>query len=189
MDILHRLRGATHAAHRRLEDGLNLLEPPLDRGRFIAVLERFWGFHAEWERAIRSPALAGMFEPTSRTPLLAHDLAALGRTPAQIERLARCEGARSLAGSRAAAFGSLYVMEGSALGGRVVTGALREADWLPSGGLRYFDPYGAETGVMWRTFQGALRAASSAACDAAIVQGAVDTFDLLHRWLLPEPRA
>ena len=190
MDILQRLRGATDAAHRRLESRLDLLSAPLDRGRFLSVLDRFWGFHAEWEKALRGHgAVAALVERRSRTELLARDLAALGRTSAEIERLARCEAAGGLARSRQTAFGSLYVLEGSTLGGRVISGALKGADWLPAGGLRYFDPYGAETGVMWRTFQGALRAESSDASDAAITQGAVETFDLLHRWLLPEAHA
>ena len=83
------------------------------------------------------------------------------------------------------ALGSLYVMEGSTLGGAVITKALRHAAWLPPGGFRYFNPYGAETGRMWRRFQDAFRAACAVGGETAVERGAVETFEVLHRWLTP----
>lgn len=47
-----RLRVATADAHRRLENDLDLLAPPLSRARFTSLLLRWRGFHAVWEPAM-----------------------------------------------------------------------------------------------------------------------------------------
>src|SRR5690606_32068308 len=47
-----RLRETTRTAHRRLESALNLLEPPILASRVVHLLERFHGFHADWEPAL-----------------------------------------------------------------------------------------------------------------------------------------
>jgi heme oxygenase len=49
--------------------------------------------------------------------------------------------------------------------------------------LTYFNPYGAQTGAMWRDLRAALDAASSPVADPEIIAGAQDTFLLLHDWL------
>jgi heme oxygenase len=78
--------------------------------------------------------------------------------------------------------GSVYVMEGSTLGGQVIGKALRSATWVPEGGLRYFNPYGPRTGAMWRNFCVALDAVSASAAQEVIC-GARDSFALLRDWL------
>jgi hypothetical protein len=81
------------------------------------------------------------------------------------------------------ALGSLYVMEGSTLGGRLISRALSEVSWLPPGGVVYFNPCGSRTAAMWRNFQNELTAHSSPAADPLIEAGALDTFAVLHGWL------
>jgi heme oxygenase len=54
-------------------------------------------------------------------------------------------------GSRSEALGLLYVMEGSTLGGRMIVRSLAERG-VDVTGLRFLDPYGAETGARWRGF-------------------------------------
>jgi heme oxygenase len=179
-----RLRSATADAHRRLETALDLLAPPLSRDRFTALLMRWRGFHAVWEPAIgRHGALSGLMAGRYRLDLIDRDLAALGLSRAEIEAAAPCEAAAGLAVSAETALGSLYVLEGSSLGGQFISRALKTAPWLPSGGLTYFDPYGPETGVMWRGFQAALTAKSSLLADPQVEKGAADTFALLQAWL------
>ncbi len=52
-------------------------------------------------------------------------------------------------GSRAEALGFHYVMEGSALGGRVILRQL-DAEGVDTAGLRFLHPHGARTGGRWR---------------------------------------
>jgi heme oxygenase len=181
-----RLRAATAGAHRDLETALDLLADPLSRDRLTAVLMGFWGFHAAWEpQLLRQGAWAGLMAGRLRQDLIAGDLMALGLSQADIEALPRCAAAAELAAEPAPALGSIYVLEGSSLGGKIISRALSRAPWAPPGGLRYFDPYGERTGPMWRAFQGALTSASTPATDPAVETGALETFALLQRWLAP----
>jgi heme oxygenase len=178
------LRQATAAAHQALERDLDLLRPPLGRERFAGLLKRFWGFHAVWEPAMAlHPDLAGMIEARSRLGLLRRDLRSLGLSHDQIDALPRCEAAGALAPTQAAALGSVYVIEGSTLGGQLISRALQGVTWLPPKGLTYFHPYGAETGARWRAFQATLRARTTPPTQAATEQAAVATFECLRAWL------
>ncbi len=179
---------ATSAAHQHLEHALDLLATPPDRAHFKRMLERFWGFHAAWEPALGAlPQFADLIARRSRLPHLAADLKALGAADAEIAALPVCDAAASLMIAPEAAIGSLYVMEGSTLGGRVISRHLEGAAWAPEGGLRYFHPYGADTGVMWRAFQSELALASSERADPLIERGAIETFDMLRQWLTQGP--
>lgn len=181
-DLLVRLRDGTVGSHARLEEALGLLRLPLARERFALLLERFHGFHAVWE-----PAIAPWFEPTflgprCRTGLLEADLAVLGR-PVASARPPPCAAAAALGQSAERALGSLYVMEGSTLGGQVISHGLAGTGWADD--LRYFNPYGRGTGGMWAALKAMMLRRSDALADPKIVAGAVATFDLLQDWLRP----
>ena len=183
-ELASRLRSDTREAHQHLEDALALLEGRPTAARFLQALERFHGFHAVWEAGVAaaSPPLASVFAGRSRLDALRRDLLALGLAPEEVDRLPRCGAARALTGDPRAALGSLYVMEGSTLGGQVISRAIADATWAPPGGLAYFAPYGAETGPRWRALQAVLNAAP-AADHAAIVEGALATFATLRDWM------
>ena len=83
------------------------------------------------------------------------------------------------------AWGSLYVLEGSTLGGQVISKALRNAAWAPAGGLGYFNPYGRSTAAMWADFRAALEAACSILIGERVEQGARATFRALQSGLAP----
>ena len=178
------LRAATGAAHQRMEDALDLLSPPLSRDRYLRTLEGFYGFHSAWEPAMAAnPALAPMMQGAGRIALLRTDLKALGRSDAQIEALPSCPTAAELAASPLGGLGSLYVIEGSALGGQVIARALAQTSWAPSGGLRYFNPGGAETGARWRAFKAVLDRVADPEDWPGVIIGATATFDTLRGWL------
>jgi heme oxygenase len=182
VDLATRLRFETTDAHQDLEDKLALLRRPPDRQRFMAVLERFHGFHAVWEEAIRHRSRYAAFHASrSRLPHLRRDLAALGRTSAEMARLPECREAEALVSADDAALGSLYVLEGSTLGGQVIGRELAGAGWLPPGGLTYFNPYGHRTGEMWRSFRSWLSVQD--VDHKAAAEGARRTFRLLEAWV------
>jgi heme oxygenase len=158
----------------------------LHKQRFLAVLQRFYGFHAVWEEAIaRHDALGRFHSARSRLPHLRRDLEALGCGSEQIDALPLCARAGALAAGEAAALGSLYVLEGSTLGGRVISRALSREPWFPQGGLAYFDPYGPHTGAMWLAFRRWCEEAGARHDREAVVIGAKRTFSLLQEWLVP----
>lgn len=190
IDLLVGLRAQTAEAHRRLERDLDLLREPFDRDRFILLLERFHGFHAVWEPKVARVMSreAAFLSPRHRTHRAARDLMALGHSARDVAQLPLCLAAARLASSPEAAIGSLYVMEGSTLGGQIISRCLQSAPWLPPDGLGYFDPYGPATGTMWRHFRIWAEAASKFGSADAVIAGAVETFRTLQAWLVPPRR-
>lgn len=185
-ELRARLRDATASAHQRLEAALDLLAEPCERRRFVDLLQRFRGFHAAWEPALAQalPADADLLAARRKLALIDADLTALGLPREVIEALPRPGFAATLCRTPAAALGSLYVLEGSTLGGKFISRRLREvaADWLPPAGLRYFDPYADESGPRWRETLARLEATPPADWPA-VEAGAVRTFDALQDWL------
>jgi heme oxygenase len=183
------IRRATRDRHAAVEAVLDL-SPPLARRRYLDALCGFELFLSLWEprieAALPSPWHDG-FASRSKLGLLRHDLAHLGQPTV------REEGARRGCGSAvagielpglAAVFGSLYVLEGSALGGQVIARSARTSLGLhPDNGAAYFNGLGTHTGARWTEFRRSLeeqvgteplarRQACTAACqtfDALIV--------------------
>jgi heme oxygenase len=109
----------------------------------------------------------------------------LGLDAQDMEELPRCVDAAELARDMDRAMGSLYVLEGATLGGRVISRHLRRLSWRTARRLAFFNPYGAETGAMWMAFCVRAAALSRPTRDPQIVGAAVETFGTIHRWLQP----
>lgn len=107
-----------------------------------ALIRRYAAFHIPADSSL-APHLEGVrgldFRGRSRAPLLKRFV---GGRPLP---------AFPVPANRAEALGMLYVLEGSTLGGRLI---LR---WLEDRGIRdpdlaFLDPYGPDTGRLWRGF-------------------------------------
>jgi heme oxygenase len=81
--------------------------------------------------------------------------------------------------------GSMYVLEGSTLGGQIIARHFRRhvAGLEDGRGCSFFECYGPDVGTRWREFQGVLRAHSSPSADDTMVAAAGETFVLLQSWL------
>jgi heme oxygenase (biliverdin-IX-beta and delta-forming) len=88
--------------------------------------------------------------------------------------------------------GCVYVLEGSTLGGRVISGQVQAR--LGAGVTRLFlDGYGQRTGESWQTFRAALAAATrhhlgapsgnGRSVEGRIIAGAKATFEAFTAWL------
>ncbi len=137
------LRRSTRAQHDRIESVVDM-EALADPQRYGRILQAFEAFLSPWEERIVA-AMPAPWHPwlrrRSRLAFLREDLRALQLTPQ-----GRCDALPGLP-SPAAAWGSLYVIEGSALGGQVI--ARRRGQPHDSA---YFRGFGAETGPMWQEF-------------------------------------
>ena len=172
--LSERLRHDTADAHAALESELDLLHD-LARPRLVRVLQRFAGFHAGWEPAVaRLLDEPDLWEPRRRLPALEADLARLGVAPE-----AEVWPAPAWLDGPAAAWGSLYVMEGSTLGGQVIGRALRKAGVE---GLLYFDGRGREAGPLWRELRRRLDLQPD---PDGVSAAAVAAFDALRLWMRP----
>jgi len=180
--ILAHLREATRPAHQALDVALGLMDDGIGIAAYTRLLERFYGFWCGWQ-----PQMAGLMRdeallgPRRRLHLLAADLAALGLSPDAVRALPWCP----LPALRDAseALGSLYVMEGSTLGGRVILRHVGNRLGLDgNAGCAYFAGYGTATSPMWRSFL--LRLDAADMLDAGrIAAGASATFRCLGEWL------
>ncbi|NLD53295.1 MAG: biliverdin-producing heme oxygenase [Burkholderiaceae bacterium] len=177
-----RLRSATRSSHQRLEAALGLAAPLVEEAKVVRLLERLHGFHAAWEPALEGMVPDAIRVPRLKAPLLADDLGRLGVPAARLRSLPLCDAASKLCGSEAEAAGALYVIEGSTLGGRVITRGLQDAPWLHGRALRYWDAYGADTGRRWQETLAYLEALPALAGER-VVASAVATFELLQAWL------
>lgn len=164
------LRESTRAAHDAAEEtaGMRrLMAGELDEAGYAGLLLAQLALFREWERE-RGDWLAGLagWGYVSRAALLEADLAAIESIAARAAptmhtahaSTARGSVGASLAGDStdpAACWGELYVIEGSALGGRIIVRRLRELYPRLSHG---FYAVGEDTPPAWRRFQGLLDA-------------------------------
>jgi heme oxygenase (biliverdin-IX-beta and delta-forming) len=183
------LRAGTTAAHRRLDEGLSLLDPAITTDAYRRLLCRFRGALAATEPAIdvaAARARLGLPAPPGRPRVerLDADLTALGLTPDAIARLPRPGSPPALSG--AGAIGYLYVWEGAALGGAVIARHVgRTLGLTRASGAAFFGGDHAEIGPRWRAFTVALDTLRTTPAELdAIVAGARDTFEFLESWLL-----
>lgn len=147
-----RLKSATQAAHRALEDDLDAISQlsSLNGRRILAP--RYLDLHVAAD-AIFDRWLAGApgldDPPRRRAELIRADLARLDVTPNPDPPPAPA------VASVPEALGFFYVMEGSTLGGRMILKAVA-ARAGETEGLGFMDPYGVRTGEAWRGFLGVL---------------------------------
>ena len=156
-NALAELRLTTRAEHDRIDHVLRLSEPmPLER--YAAILSGFDAFLRVWEPRVHAALperLQGWFRARRRGGFASADVEWL-RSVAGIEPWAvnANQAATVPLGDLAEVLGSLYVIEGSALGGRVIAPQLKRTLGLAQGrGASYFHGFGGETGVMWSNFR------------------------------------
>lgn len=160
---------------------MDLLGEQLALKAYQNVIKRFYGFWVDWQphvaELLRDEAL---LEPRRRLYLLEADLAALGFSVDEVGALPRCP--LPALRDAAEALGSLYVMEGSTLGGRVIERHVERYLGLGGqSGCAYFAGYGAGTGAMWRAFLARLDAEPAERAER-IGNGASATFECLAEW-------
>ncbi|MBM6582932.1 biliverdin-producing heme oxygenase [Microvirga sp. BT689] len=184
MTILARLKRETRAAHDRIEAAMDLERRISSRDAYRDLLIRFHGFHKAWEEAAadRAPDRT-FFERRRKTQLLVKDLKALGLKSDEITQLPQCRPLMPLSAPEAV-LGSMYVVEGSTLGGAIIAREVeRRLGFVAETGCAYFRSYGRDIAAMWKSFGAVLLEASSPEADDVMVESAQKTFDVMHDWL------
>jgi heme oxygenase len=185
-DLLSRLKNETAECHTRLENALDLMRLEWPREDYVALLEGFYGYVAPWEDAVATclPArLRDFFEERRKASLLASDLALLTGDNDRANKVTKIERLPAV-DSIGRVFGSMYVMEGSTLGGRFIAPHVATLFGLQSGsGNAYFEGYGLRTGSMWKAFRETASANVPPGQHDEAVDAAIATFDGLHGWL------
>jgi len=187
--ILKQLRSETHAQHSALESRIPLMDPAFSLENYRRLLARFYGYYVPLEMRLvawsRAEARGFDYAERVKVPELERDLIALGDTVETIARLPHCTALPRLA-TEAEGLGCLYVVEGSTLGGQVITRQLQKNFAItPDTGGAFFAGYGAETGSRWQEF-GAMITSQALRLeqDDVIVASANRTFETLDQWLV-----
>ena len=184
MTALAVMRASLRPQHDSIERALDLMSGGVDLPRYVRFIERSYGFIAACERRLdlsRAPAPLRA-EQRLKTPLLRTNLMALGNNAASIDRLPMCEQLPSVS-EWPHALGYFYVIEGSTLGGQLLSRRLRDRLGVDDRGLAFLSAYGSNTGTMWKQMLSVLESAMADEGAATVITASArDTFTLLQRW-------
>ena len=182
---IQRLRRETEADHRAVEGALPLMHPELDTVQYIRCLRNLYGLVAGWEgRAfeIAPEWIRPMLAERQRKRLLELDLAWFGASP---------KGDRHPAlppmNDLPSLLGTMYVMEGSTLGGQLIARHVEKTLHLTEGqGDAFFRGHGDRTGPMWQEFCGMLNMQVSDDRTDTVVMAAKAMFSTFGDWMREE---
>jgi heme oxygenase len=184
------LKAVTAAGHEQLEVRFDLDARLSSPSAYADLLKRMLGFYRPLEARLvpYAGSLPGLDWPGRRkVPLLAADLAAVGRTPGTHsvpEAVAQLPAVTSLD----AALGVLYVLEGATLGGMLIARAAHHRLGItPDTGGAFFTVYGTATMARWRAFATVLQIATAGVPRPATLTAAKECFGGLEEWLCAPP--
>lgn len=176
------VKESTKTLHEEVEQ---LLLPQLtgirDGDDYAAVLKMFYGFFYPLEtnllHTLTATDLPDLAERRKASSIV-QDLQRIGHAEAKIPLCTALPPIQS----KAQAFGVLYVLEGSTLGGKMIAKMLRKnnAAAVPEDALHFFFGYGEETGSKWKTFLQALNNQEPA---GEVIAAANNTFLHLKHWI------
>lgn len=184
--ILEVLRSSTEESHKRLEESellKSLHDGSISTDKYLKILSKFYSFFSPLEKAIQETEIEKHvpdFNDRRKASWLIKDLDALGRTSLYpfCEKLPEVKNTHH-------AFGVLYVMEGSTLGGKIISESINKyLGFGQTSGAAFFNGYGKDTGVMWKAFrQSLLDYSEKHGGHDEILFAANSTFESLYNWI------
>lgn len=176
--VLARLRQETAQLHQSVEARVDLLSPRLTLEQYVRILQVFHAFFSPCEKELDSACpdrWRELWSGRRRAGRLEADLADLGAIP---DSSIDCSvSIPSLSGS-GKWLGALYVIEGSTLGGQVISRHIeKHFGWSEGRGYSHFQGYGQNTGTRWKEVCSALES-SGRECNQ-IINGAHQIFNQL----------
>lgn len=185
--IMQRLRAETAALHTRVEAILDPDARFATRTAYVDLLHLLHPFYRRCEAVLSKlpwHEIGFDLDARRKSHLLAADLRSLGSTVSEAKVDAECPICIDLASG----LGTMYVLEGATLGGRILRKQLRERfDIDASNGGSFYEGYGAETERLWKEFGSAAEGycgESPQRCDSAAA-AATATFTAIGRLLTP----
>ena len=174
------VKEATGALHAEVE---GILLPRLSSIKtstdYATILKMFYGFYLPLEKRIDlqlSSADLPDLNQRRKAELILDDLSALGESSNNISICHQLP----VVNNSAQAFGVLYVLEGSTLGGKVIAKMLLKNSSITEDAVSFFQGYKEDTGNRWKAFLLALNEQDET---NTIMQSANDTFFYLKSWM------
>lgn len=182
------LRTQTNASHKILEQNplsFLLMQEAVGLEDYINYLKKLYGFVKGFEKNV-FPLLRNTLpdiEQRKKTHLLETDLLAQHQDLSTIvipDDLMFYQNFNT----ESSAWGGMYVLEGSTLGGQIINRHLQKNIGQTIGQSHYFTGYAAETGNAWKFFLENLgiQAGKSPQEEHEIIIAAIKTFDLMDSW-------
>ena len=184
-NVLEKLKTETLSNHQQLEKNLILrLKGMESHADYISILQIFYGYFAALEERINQYIGADQLPDHAdrrKTRSLKNDLDTMqAEIPAKAATAELPE-----IGNAYQAFGALYVIEGSTLGGQIISKMISKQLPMDSdAALSFFKSYGEDTMPMWTKFKNTLlqQAPTREAADQ-LVQAANETFLKFRHWM------
>jgi heme oxygenase len=183
--LAEQLKTATDTNHQQLEKQLVLRMKAIHSvPEYINLLQLFYTYFGGLEDAIKThinTTHLSDYHQRRKAGALADDITALGGT---VQPIAGATDLPQLQ-NHLQAFGALYVIEGSTLGGQIISKMIARQLELPAGkGLSFFNGYGEASGGMWAGFRAALNEqAHNPAEEGEVITAANDTFIKFKQWI------
>lgn len=185
--IINSIKTATAENHRNLESSALMLpisENNLTKNSYINILKTFYGYFSPLENLISKKSELQHYLPDfhdrRKSQLILRDLSFFDQTDSDIEICKDIPHVKNLS----QAFGCVYVMEGSTLGGQYISRSIAKQLSLQRGeGVEFFSGYKGDTGKKWKAFQEALVGYCETSNDEEIIiKSANETFLKLEKW-------
>lgn len=181
--MIEQLRQATKRQHADLDHAIfPLIQSIRTPEQYAELLRVFYGyFQPVYEKIDQFIDKSVLFDYDRRRKpaVLLGDLESIGATGSVP---ALCENIPSITNA-AEAFGALYVLEGSTMGGKIISKKLMENTGLGEHCFKFFSGYGELNGQMWGIFAETLQHPSLASSASQLTDAAGDTFRLFHEWI------
>lgn len=179
------LKNDTKLAHAELEGRMIPSIKAIDSEvGYYRLLEMMYGFYAPLENRIdiyvNEEKMPGYAE-RRKASLLIQDMAVL--------KLQQNEEPKQLCAdlpvieNYAQAIGAMYVLEGSALGGKIIAGMIQKRVEEADKALHFFNGYGEKALEMWNAFKEQVNTGIQNDDREEVIQSANDTFTAFKRWI------
>lgn len=183
-NLHERLRIHTRQAHNQIEKNYFfslILHQEISLIQYKELLSKLYGFIRPCEAMINQLPYKEIVTSKLKEPLLKNDLKALGVI--NLEDVNQCDVLPSLT-DLYTLLGYFYVIEGSTLGGQVITKLLQKGLKITkTNGGSYFLGYGDQTLDNWQHFCKELNQITDKKQQDNIIKAAQLTFQTLNQWL------
>jgi len=179
------LKEATLSNHQQTEKQLILrMKAMRSIDAYVSLLQMFYSYFGGLEQQINSfigEKEMADYSQRRKADAIAADIKTLGGTVPALADSSELPAIDTLP----KAFGALYVIEGSTLGGKIIAGMMRQHfTFNGNEGLSFFSGYGDNTDAMWTSFKTKLNAiASTAENRQEITEAANQTFEKFGEWI------
>ncbi|MCD8742283.1 biliverdin-producing heme oxygenase [Mucilaginibacter roseus] len=183
--LSEKLKEETKTYHHQTEVALiGRIKAISDKEDYASLLKMFYGYFGGLEKHIDNAidtSLMDDYHQRRKTSAIAEDLEALN---ADVPAVAEGGDLPEIT-SHLQALGALYVIEGSTLGGKIISKMIaQKLDPLHGEALSFFNSYGDDTMKMWNSFKEKMNnQAQTEAEKATVTESANNTFRHFADWI------